>query len=201
MYSKEAFVAFANGQGTRYPWNSLRRTRNSYFCKWLITTGATTSLFTTNIFHLVPTSTLPKEYTTAFIVEDVGIPVPPEFDDIIDTISYWGTCQSNLWTGKVLHVLVHSYLLGTERPDRKKMCFSFIAILLHEHVGMPIDTPQFEDMMYTFFVHYQSAYNHAKHFHELTIDCQCWHFHTYLAITPTQASATANVVSSNVVSP
>ena len=193
MHSKEAFDAFVNGKGTRCPWNAIKRTRNSYCCKWLIATGPTSSLFATNIFHIVSTTTLPKKHVTAFVMEDVGIPIPPDLDDVIDTILYWGTCVSGLWTSKVLHVLVHSYLLGSEIPNRKKMCFSFIAVLLHEHLGMPTSSTSFEDMMCAFFLCYQSAFTHNKHFHELTLDCQHWHFHTCVpATTPTDAAT--NVV-------
>jgi len=57
--------------------------------KWIITKGATTSLFDRNVHHLVATSTLPNGHVTSLIVEKVAIPVPPKFDDVIDIMDCW----------------------------------------------------------------------------------------------------------------
>ena len=176
MHSKAAFAAFANRKGNQHPWNAIERTHNLHHCEWLITTGQTTSLSASNIIHMLPTSTLPKEHVASFVVEEVGILIPADLDDVIDTIFCWGTRLSGLWTGKVLHVPVHSCLLGAESPNRKKICFSFVAILLHEHLGVPSDSPAFEDMMCDFVVHHQHICNRNKHFCNLTVESKAWCF-------------------------
>ena len=134
--SKDSFDRFANGKkGTAYPWNQIKKSRNSYFCKWIVTTGPTTSLIDRSIHHLVPTSSLPNGYVTSLIVEEAAHPVPPELDDIFDTMDYWGVRVSGLWKHKVIHVLVKKYLKGGQIPNRKNTCISLIAIVYNSSDG------------------------------------------------------------------
>ena len=178
--TKASFERFANGKGTAYPWNCIKRTRNSYYCKWLVTTGPTTGLFNRNKYHLVSSGTLPIGYVTSLIVDEVAIPVPAVLDDIMDTMEYWGVRVSGLWKHKVIHVLVRKYLKGGETPARKSMCFSLIAMLLHELLGVAVNSREFDGMMFDYCIYYKSIYHNSYHFFDLTVKCKQWLEDNYL---------------------
>lgn len=190
--SKLCFERFANRHGTVYPWNRIKKTRNSFYCRWIITTGPTTSLFDRSIHHIVGTSTLPNGYVTSLIVEKVAIPVPPELDDIIDTMDYWGVRVSGLWKLKVIHVLVKKLKSG-EETSRKSMCFSFIAMLLHELLGVAVNSREFDDMMFAYCIYCRSIYSNNVHFFQLAVKCKSWFERNYYINTAPSVEAT-NVV-------
>lgn len=188
--SESSFERFANGQGAAYPWNRIKKTRRSHCCKWIATTGPTTSLFNCSVHHFVPTSSLPNGCVTSLIVEGVAIPVPPELDDIIDTIDCWGVCVSGLWKQKVIHVLVKKHLKGGEFPNRKSMCFSLIAMLLHELLGAATNSLAFNDMMFDYCDYYRSIYRSDMHFFQITVKCKRWFRRNYLQTTSLATAST-----------
>jgi len=192
--SKDSFDRFANGQGTLYPRNRIKKTRNSYLCKWIILTGPTTSLWNKNIHHVLATSALPNGYLTSLIVDEVAIPVPPELDDVIDTMDYWGVRVSGQWKHKGIHVLVKKYIRGGEVPIRKSICFSLIAMLLHELLGAAINSSAFDDMMFDYCIYYRSIYHSSQHFFDLTVKCKQWFEGHYLQASVTRHNITAVAV-------
>ena len=127
-------------------------------------------------------------------MEEAAHPVPPELDDIFDTMDYWGVRVSGLWKHKVIHVLVKKYLKGGQIPNRKSTCISLIAMLLHELLGVAVNSREFDDMMFNYCLYYRSVCRKNTHFFQLVVKCKRWYEANYVTSVPNTIEGAANVV-------
>jgi hypothetical protein len=135
VVSKEVFRAFMADKGNSYPYNAIRKTRNGIYPKWvLLASSQPHALFRRNGFHLLPTSCLSNQGIQNITVSGEGIPLPPEYDQVIWSMQYWGASYDGLWYQEVLS-FIHSLLIDGEEMDEQYLFFDLVYLLFKKKLS------------------------------------------------------------------
>lgn len=125
-----AISKFLIDNSTIYPYNKLRPTRNSFYCKWVMLRGydrASTESF----------PVLANSFTNGVLIElllsEKGIPVPPELSDIMDSMYWWGKHKNLMWFDCVTHMMAEAMENDIE-DDMKELKRAMISVQIKEEI-------------------------------------------------------------------
>jgi hypothetical protein len=105
MYcSKAQFKAFVKANGERFPFNDIKRTRTSFITRWILVRshGASEVRYRPSNVFGVRTSCFTNAHLQSTIVSGNGIPVPPDFCDVLDCMEFWGRAVCARWEQDVI---------------------------------------------------------------------------------------------------
>ena len=107
MFSKEAFKAFVEAEGYKYPYNQLQLMQQGYYPKWLLLHSSNLDgiVWRSRGFYVLKSSCLPWNIMQEIIITKSGFPLPPEFSEVVDCMETWGWNYSSLWVQDVLHLM------------------------------------------------------------------------------------------------
>jgi hypothetical protein len=128
-----AFNKFLMDNGTVYPFNKLRPTRNSFYCKWIMLQGPDRGI--TEYFPVL-SNTIPSEVLCELISSGRGKPLTPDLTDVMDAMYWWGKNRNLEWYEEVI-VMVDDALDADY--DRKELFRALISVQvkveIHEYFG------------------------------------------------------------------
>ena len=129
MVTKEAFEAFMVENGNKFPYNAVRTTRTSFITSWLLFCGSVRNgdtLFRPSPIYAVPSSCFDLNSITSLIVDQVAVPLPFEFGEIMNSLNWWGARINGAWEQDVLNIfgklLMPRELAGPSRKDLFYYC-------------------------------------------------------------------------------
>jgi hypothetical protein len=96
----DAFNSFLLANGLTYPYSQLKPTRNSFFCKWIMTKGHDN---VTEYFPVLANS-FSHQVLLEMITTGMAKPFPPELSEIMDHMHWWGKHKSIDWFDSVVQL-------------------------------------------------------------------------------------------------
>jgi hypothetical protein len=139
-YNKAIFDTFVKDNGDAFPYSDAKRTRSSFLTKWLLLKSkcASNVLFRPSNVYVMRSSCFTNRHLQDTIVSGNGIPLPPDFCDVIDCMEYWGRMICPRWEQDVLSlmwdVLRPRGLVGVE-IKRSDLFYDCIMLLLERKLG------------------------------------------------------------------
>jgi hypothetical protein len=85
--SNAALNEFLMTNSNVYPYNNLKPTRNSFFCKWVLLKGRDKGV---TVNFPVLANGIPNAVLLDLICSGEGKPLPPELSQIMDDMYWWG---------------------------------------------------------------------------------------------------------------
>jgi hypothetical protein len=99
-----AFNQWLMANGAVYPYSSLKATRNSFFCKWVMVKTVDSDMDIEEYFP-VPASSLPNGVLLDLILSGSGKPLPPDMSDIMDSLFHWGRIRDYVWYDESIEIV------------------------------------------------------------------------------------------------
>jgi hypothetical protein len=167
-----SFACFVADNGHLFPYNSIRITRTSFHCKWLLCKGCgKTSLFCQNQYYILNTSALSLNTMKMMIVSSDAVPVPVAYNDIMDTVEWWGRRVSGNWQQFVL-----KSLMEMKQPIEKKLLHHiFLQALVREKITMRYNNEEIITETFTEYNQwYEQKWRPASHFFDIAIKTIEW---------------------------
>jgi hypothetical protein len=133
-----AFNKYLMDNSTIFPYNKLRATRNSFYCKWILLQGEDRG--STEFFPVLATS-IPNELLLKLISSESAKPLTPELSGIMDTMYWWGKNKSLVWYEDVIDIVAEAVDMDTEY-DRKELFRAMISGQVRDeiHKYFPINS-------------------------------------------------------------
>jgi hypothetical protein len=127
-----ALSKFLMENSTIYPYDKLRPTRNSIYCKWVMLQGSERGL--TEFFPVLANS-LPNKVLVELILSERGVPLPPELSAIMDSMHWWGRNKSNEWYDDVVYMLAQALNHDIEE-DRKELVRALVSFQVKAEINV-----------------------------------------------------------------
>lgn len=165
-----AFSKFLMDNNTIYPYNKLKPTRNSFYCKWVMLQGPDRGL--TEYFPVLANS-IPNRVLCELISSGRAKPFSPELSDIMDAMYWWGKTKNLDWYEDVVRVVMLDEALDSEY-DRKELFRALISgqvkVEIHEYFG--VNSVAAELLWLNWISWYNSSYQFApKSFLAMALYC------------------------------
>jgi hypothetical protein len=90
-------------ENSHYPFNRLKATRNSFFCKWIMLKG--TSHLGLVYYFPVMANSIRNVELLVLISSEHAKPFPPELSHVMDNMYWWGHSRSHLWFEQVIDAM------------------------------------------------------------------------------------------------
>ncbi|CAB9504857.1 expressed unknown protein [Seminavis robusta] len=114
---------------SRYPYNELRKTRQTYKLKYVLLEDQTDREDPKTQYYLVKTRYLSSGILEQLIMEGNALPMTPDQTWLLDEMFVWGVRHSNEWYSEVLAELAWE-VYEHEPVTRKEMCREAIKPLM-----------------------------------------------------------------------
>ena len=133
MYSTRTgtqFAVFESQVGGSSPYKELRKTRSGYHSKWLLLKSPKPqSIRRTRGYFAVQACCFPKQVQHEIIMSKSGLPIIPEYEDIMECMETWGNGMSHEWAQDVYHYLYENI---KNEPKMKEVVGECIWLLMKE---------------------------------------------------------------------
>jgi hypothetical protein len=129
----DAFNQFLLDNGQSYPYSRLQATRNSFFCKWIMTKGHGNTGVTE--YFPVLANTYPNILLLDMIMSGRAKPFPKELSQVMDHMHWWGKKQSLEWYESVV-VLMDDALNRNGEIERKELVSILISPMVLEKINV-----------------------------------------------------------------
>ena len=169
---KDSFACFVADNGHLYPYNSIRITRTSFHCNWLLCKGrGKTSLFRQNQYYILNASAVSLDTMKMMILSSDATPVPVAYNDIMDTVEWWGRRVSGNWQQFVL-----KSLMEMKQPIKKKsLHLIFLQALVRDKITMRyINEEIITETLIEYNQWYDQKWRPASHFFDIAIKTIEW---------------------------
>jgi hypothetical protein len=125
-----AFSKFLMDNSTVYPYNKLRPTRNSFYCKWVMLRGEDRGSME---FVPILANSFPNGVLLDLLLSERAKPFPPELSGIMDSMYWWGRTQSIQWYDDVVYMLEDA-LDNDVEEDRKELVRAMISVQVRAEI-------------------------------------------------------------------
>ena len=110
--SLTTFRAFLQHNGRKFPYNQVRKTRRTFYPKWIVLQerhGRNVTL---------PSSTIDKETLNHLIISKQAWPLSPVMDEIVDYMDCWGRVENARWYQNVIDWIAYLCYNGIRRCNQ-----------------------------------------------------------------------------------
>ena len=137
VYSEAAFSRFIDVNGGVFPYDSVLHTRRLFHPKWLLlrTNCETGSVERPRNVFCLASSCVSKNELQCMIMSKSALPVPHEYDCIINVMEWWGRGVSGVWQQAILNMLYESMICN--RPFTTKYAmYACLKVLLGQKMDL-----------------------------------------------------------------
>jgi hypothetical protein len=163
-----AFSKFLMDNCAVYPYNKLKPTRNSFFCKWLMLKGPDRGL--TEYFPVLANS-IPNNVLCDLISSGRAKPLTPELTDVMDAMYWWGKSKNLEWYEEVIVMLDEALAAEYNKKELFRAMISIqVKVQIYEYFGVNSITAEL--LWLDWISWYNGAYQYGpRRFLALSIYC------------------------------
>ena len=168
------FRDFLDANNNKYPYNEMRKTRNSYVCKWVLLKSSTRQAAQVQSvqteYKAVLTSSFPSCILEEFLVRESALPLTPHLNPIMDDMEVWGRSRSYDWYCDVLNLLAHTIRRGVSVQGKKIMryCIEYeVKALIYSR--LPFYSPAAKLILLEWRQYYDVTFTTSSKLNELTV--------------------------------
>ncbi|CAB9500723.1 expressed unknown protein [Seminavis robusta] len=154
---------------SRYPFNEIRKTRQSYELKYVLLMDETDRANRYSQYFCLKVKYLPSVMIEQLIMEEKAVPMTPDMTWILETMTGWGVRQSSEWYHEVLALLA----LTVEEGDpvtKKELCRLIVRPLMREALYNQFGVWQWEarELLLSEWTYWFNTECWRKHKHNLS---------------------------------
>jgi len=141
MTYANAVKAFVEEKMETFPYSEVPHTRRGFYPKWLLAmTGSTRGIFgRKHGYYVIKSSCLNHDNLQMLIMDGDGVPLPPDFCEVVDTLETWGATRYSLWLQKALFVMhghvAEDNMYGNIAPNKLKLFYDCILPMVGYRAG------------------------------------------------------------------
>ena len=126
------FQIFLRRNGNKFPYNQVRKTRNTIYAKWLVLAAGQSSFVT------LPSISLDKPTLNHLVMTQQAWPLPADMSEIIDYMECWGRGEDRVWYHNVVDWIAFICREGIKR-DHLGLLYDCVALrvkrIIDEELG------------------------------------------------------------------
>ena len=132
QYSEAAFTLFVKENDT-FPYNAVPQTRRMLHPSWILVKSPchTGAIFRPRNYYVLPSSAINKKDLQVMIMNKSAMPIPKEYDGIIEVMEWWGRSINGNWQQQVFVMLDESMQQSEPMSSRTAM-YECLVLLLEE---------------------------------------------------------------------
>ena len=126
------FQIFLRRNGSKFPYNQIRKTCSSIYVKWLVLAAGGQSFVT------LPSISIDRPTLNHLVMTQQAWPLPAEMGEIVDYMECWGRSEDSVWYHNVVDWIAFICSEGIKR-DHLGLLYDCVALrvrrLIEQHMG------------------------------------------------------------------